>query len=1524
MHFYLQFSILLSLLTVGYSAGGQCIVNHSPTEKNTFPNRTFLTYNESTNIRMKDYFTGVNLTFSYTTSDSAQPYVEILKTKRNDGNYDDIAKQIFGDVQATVTDIYWDDYNVTSLNQKWGNESNVLLLVKTGSNYSLISGSIYNLHAPNEEETAQYNRVDLVYEKPEEEENYESFDCFQIARVGNLKYYVDCAVRQKDKQLEHLFYYVEMDGFPPSNSKIKVLQARLTMKLRQFYEKKGIVSATVGSSVFLLHYYNKKEAETKAAIEVYDVTNPAELQWKSYYGSDKKLFSTITCIQSLVISGSYLYISQTENFTIFKDWHSTMTLHRNYHFDQMDFKYTNLRVIPSATGFKESVLAVGSVNKANLFALLFVNQAYQGFYTIPLPPVQDKSQPLQFQIFSLSLGEDFFALSYSVTETATCYYFAIIDISSNQANDCHTLWASSKSDYVKYLRMNPTPNTDTLYIIRANNTFTNLAIFSPNLPLHFQKETTRATLIIEDYKKIQFDINVLKPEDKAISVNVDMNAALYKSIMQRGPQAILFLNSSIYGPKLQYTLTPTQNQALKYNIFTNQSISSDFTGEGEFIAARRRKVGPFQDKTFLLIEKIIDGVKFNIARPEFPTNTNISALKFKPTDAYNFKILDYFFANVYDILLLNGNKETPETLAFCKLDLFIQEPEKNKCVHTKNFVISTLKGILPKSVNIVERYNGDLAVMGIYESTVYIDIISGDNVSKIRRSFKISPSLFKQENLFTPADLQAHPEYPDSVFVTTVTGNVTYIVDYSTTFLLKEDAIASISYNAIFAHHEAASNKDVIVQPFDKNLFYIFPKLNTIEHWDLSMRKSPYYRRNLDLYSYHIDILLTKPFIKKGSAFSSTSDALYLVALDSITEKYCVLVLKPNNANSYIVNAIPIEMNLKHPQDISIDVTGTHTSTYGNLFGDILIIGVGSKYSFVEVYPTPYLSFPIRVNERLSESPSNLLNQKYTFSLKAENQWSSVLSNLVLSIFEDERSIQPKVKILSKTIEENISNATFGISDLFSGTVYNLNVSGPETSNISLTQFIIYSESDPFELSNVKSVIAMNNFTYYLTSDKVAVKNNSGSGKPPYIPILPSVTCNNIYIDLSETYGVILCKDKSEQEGFFPFYIKDLSAQTILDFIPFPSLKDLYVDGKNSLLFLLIQAKEQRNSSIIVYGLDKNSPKFITPLITMQDWLFSKTNLQLEKLDVFFHPQAKFHLLFTLDTGYGLRLINYLSNSRVADLVASFSFAELYKSFPISTNSLKFNDVTLIDYKCESDQTCNVKVMLIAENFHSLFLQFEISKQGLNIKQPKITALLVSSDFQVIDYQYSNKTVILLARNKTSFHPTLDMISFNVSDESSSLNSSDPKDQNLYKIPTWIQVLNNDLYKYVKETHSIVYPTIFINTTGSYEVIVFPNLDSKKIEYRNITNQITINWDATPSIPIQLEISNNYQQVNLPLLFEKPKRPSHFPYLQSLLGIMGVIFIILFSVNLYNRSRNKKIQYARRKQKDPLRDMLLL
>src|SRR5690606_34175666 len=95
------------------------------------------------------------------------------------------------------------------------------------------------------------------------------------------------------------------------------------------------------------------------------------------------------------------------------------------------------------------------------------------------------------------------------------------------------------------------------------------------------------------------------------------------------------------------------------------------------------------------------------------------------------------------------------------------------------------------------------------------------------------------------------------------------------------------------------------LQPVRNSLFIIAPQINTILQFDTSDMLAPYYRRNLSLYSYSIT-MTEESYVLNGMTYSPHTNNLYLLANETDSSTVSVLVLSPDDANSYLVNSIPI------------------------------------------------------------------------------------------------------------------------------------------------------------------------------------------------------------------------------------------------------------------------------------------------------------------------------------------------------------------------------------------------------------------------------------------------------------------------------------------------------------------------------------------------------------------------------------------------------------------------------------------
>jgi len=1541
--------LVLSFLTIALTQdpSAQCTVNSDIISRSPFPTRVYLSYDESVVFRMKNYFIGTNLTFTYSVTDGVQTntteFKKIRPIEQNKASFQDTIDQILNGT-GSIIDIYWEDSNVTDINQNWGKESTVAILLGSADNFTLVLGLINQLSAPqNESAPLMHNRIKLT-----PPEDVESFSCSQVTFIGKLKYYVNC-MGKKYGQSVHYFYYVELASTPPCEYTVTPIIVPHKLPIKYFTATRKIISASAEKTNYLILYqYNQLETQKQtSAMEIFNINDPSKPVVTAAYDPNSPIFSSILNINTVQVSSNFMYItSQMETFTIFKDWHKPqMTLAGQHRFEQMRFKDSNLRVVATVNGTKESILVVGSINNAKLYALLFVAQTYQGFYSIPLPTQQNK---FLFEIYSLSLGEDYFAISYSTAElTSTpCYSFAIIDLTSTQAEDCHTLISSSESDFIKLVKMHPAPKTDQFYMIKAGNQYGSFGIYDPNLPLFNVVKNSKANFLISasssPTKNIPLEIVVINQNDTSIVIDQDSNRRVRKNLFQKGSRAILFLNESFYGPMINFTvaksqLTSGQKDILDQNIYTIKKLETTFElDEGaSLFSFHRKNVDSARD--LILIQ--------NVAKEKFAFNflsLDLSSSVFSIQEDFNsteylkdMNLIKYFNINNHDILLLLDNSARPY-LIFAKLDVNNAQNLWDKS-NFKNKTLEKMKLTTPAAIDgirIIDRPNGDFSVLAIQDTKILIYVYNKTDVVQVKR-LEVPPEPLSKNRPFSPARLYTHPAYPDTVFALTTSGISTFVINYSDSFLYTTgniDATAIFTHVAIPAKKTPASYKEVIIQLFENDFFYIYPKLSAIDHYDLSVKKAPFFRRTLELDSFDMSVALAD-FVRRGHAFSSTTETLYLLATEKKNDLLCVLILKPNIANSYLVNVIRLGIKGDGSQQIFIDVSELKSTLYGSLYGDLLIVSIGNICHLWEVHPTPFITFPLQSGDL------NSVNLEYNLPLEVKNDWSNNSTNLALSVYESEKTLQPRYKEpLASELQKNSSNFTIALNDYFVGTIYGMNTIASQI-GLNYTSFINLQSNDSFPNNDssskaaITSVLYMHKYTYYLSPLNLYVIDNSNAKRIPSIP-LGEIASSKLYIDATETYGVLIY-NLGDQRGFLPLCIQDdLVDNKFKPKIPSgpPAFQDVFIDGDNSLMFLLVQAKDQGDSSIIVYdelecpGMDLDSS------FTIQGWSLANSTLHLKKFDVLVLPSERpIHLLFVLDTNFGLRIVSYMQKGKIVKLVESIPFAELYKSFPVNPSSIQFLDLSLTENKC-TQQPCTAKLLIFAKNYHTILLQFNVGTDDSSLKLISSTALLVSSDYQIDDYQYTNRAVVLLGRNLTLSSPSLDILTFNISAGAFNFtNSFNPSDKSRsYKTPVWIHPLESDLNQYLKQNQLVLsYPTVFMRTDkqNQNETLIFPNLRTMCHEVYRISDQIEFTWDNSTTLNefvIKLNISDKFGHNIFPYQFNIiTDQPGSYYLIFWALGALMTIFVILFTVNFYRKSQNKKIQYARRKQQDPLRDFLL-
>lgn len=1541
MPLILLFLILpaLTILSV-HASGSQCSFTNMPTSLSPFPTTTYLSYNESTNFVLDDYFTGVNLSFSFNlTSLGYSQQVQKTLQYTNGGLLQSLP-QLAG---SQIVDIYWDDSNVTSVSQQWTTDSLLLFLSEADSVYTLIVGSFDNIQASNISDTPLYSSI--IIQPPANSTADSELQCSKITLVGELQYYIDCVLTDPTTgTVDNYFYYVAFPTYPPSNYTISPILNNLTLPYSPIMSSRVITSAVnqveaepAINNTYLVRYYNgllqlPSSANVTQTVEVFNVTEPSTPSLLITYNSS--MFGMAN-ISSIKVSGSFMYVVSAEGVvTIIYNWYYTENLGgqevvQQYAYDEMIFTMADLRVTSVGGETKESFIAIGVLNSVNLTALSFVAQTFQEFYTIPLPPLQQTT--LNINVFSVALGEDFVGISYSVAETfsnSACYYYAIADISLEESSDCHTLWAFKKDNFISYSRMNPAADTDILFIYGMDNLYSNYSIFRPAITLYEMEESTAATLFIQngEYNSlIDFNIVVLQPNDMGIYLDLDSSDNLETYALQTNGNFIVFLNQSIYGPELNFGIQ--SENISSYNVYTGHQLASDYTiQEGNtFLAMHRRHVSALLP--VLLLENSGNQTTLRLGNITGSSIFNITSLNLSEEKTENIKTIAYYYISGYDIFIHIEDRTTK--LLYLDVNSYFQgNTSPGFTVDLGMFYhIDIIETVL------AQRINGDIQAILITNSTLYVCAFAADNPQLIAYGISTQDYPFPAYPPFLPAKIITHPAFVDVAFITTTAGNVTYIIEFSDAIEQSDDDDsdfqAFMEFNIIFAQHPADSAEDVIVQPFANNLFYIFPSLNAIEHWDLSVIRSPFFRRNLDMYSYNLSVL-TSSFVQKGTAFSTTTDTLYILAQGTKTdntEGLYVLVLKPNPANSYLVQAIELPFSLSSPQTINIDVTETQNFVYGNLLGDILVALIGSNYYFWEIYSTPYLTFPVLLND----FELGMINIQYPANFTVQNEWNETQALLLIDIYQNEKQLSllyPEINITSN----ETSSITLGINEYWSGTVYNFSISNGLENAVNITPFIHFTSVSNFSVSNhVDAVLEMSQYTYYLTSFEITLVSNADPTVTHQVQIIGPSGCS-MYIDSTETYGVAICGTPS---GLYPFSLTDF-FDPICDYIPLPSFQDIFIDADNSLMFLLMQAADGGNSNITIYNINQTICNLTNPVFVMQGWSFSGSCPDFAEFDVLIMSSSTqvVYMIFVLDLNFGLRIINYASVINLVSCVYSYSFSDLYQYLGPSPNPIEFCDVKLLENECAEGSfgTCNANLLLVPHNFHVVLLQMQLENSGLEMASPSYVVFLVPSDYWVDDYEVSGDLLILLGRNLTQRVPSLDMLAYNMTSSSYLQNKLNESDSTLYQVPMWLNTLVDD----AKDLpYPLVHPTVYLHDEAEAETFTlsFPNLQNQSTVTYNITSNITVNWNNSviKNMPIDIIVANNFQEVVLPIIFEQEEAPaaiaeqpsSKWFYIGCGLVGLGVLILAILVIWCYRKTYKNRIQYSRKTQKDPLRELML-
>ena len=1485
---YCLFSVLLSFMFwIGFCQ--ECFISQDIHIHQKFPDNIYLTYGENRNYSLKRYWSGTNLNYSL----PQLANITVTNQLVNETSYsfkDFIEANNLGE----IVNILWDDKSVVN-SDHWAESAYLVILTYDGETFKLVIGNISSL---SKSQGYILETLSVAPDKP--------IICYNTVQVAAFSYYVDCM--DISNWNNNYFLYVQVHGLnctilPISNS------ANFPYA-RPDFERHTLTVAT-SHGKYLLRYYDgfSLPSNTPTNLEVWNINNlKLPILSVLYQGSKIDFVSNISTIQA---SNSYLYISScNEELTVVSNWYSTQwSIYSHYVFSKMIIKASTLRVAMDNGIYGERLIIVGSIQNTNLTALVLDEDNFIGYFKIP---VTSDSQflPFKFEVSSITQGSDFFALSYQIADGASnefCYYVAIFDMSSGM-NDCNSLLYYDQITYPSLIMIDP-HQENTLIVIGKDFFWQEWSMALPHLRIQNLYSSVNFTLQVGEFSQ-SINIQVLMPNDTNIYV-----ANLPSTSIRNGANVTLQLDNLFYGPQLSFSVD-FQEQNVSSSIIASRRIPiKNLLDLQKFIAFHTNDAGP--GNMLKIFDYRMD--KFYVHYGSFTIQSRycIEDLEFISPVPISYNISSYYSIAGYDIFLSTNNGTY---LTFTLLTLDIERA-------TKNFVLN-LSSITNCS---------DPSTVQLTASNQYIYVLCVDHLNRAINNLTITTqpefALYSQINItaaqvdddFLPTDIQLHPAYPHTIFVQS--ENYIYIVNYTeiqnkTSFQISFSKFRTQLDNGI--HYK--------LQPFINSLFIIAPQINTILQFDTSDMLAPYYRRSLNLYTYSITIT-EESYVLKGMAYSPHTNNLYLLANETNSSTVTLLVIRPDDANSYLANSITI-LPTNQITTLAIDCTTTSEIR----LGDIIMITFGDKQLFYEVYKTPYLTFITPFN------PGPQLNKIQELEIYAFNMWNSASLNFNLTILDDEEGIytsQPP------NLPDNSSQFSFSINSYIFGTIFNITSSTP---GITFTPLV----SEPRNIYNLtqanvtqmRSAWVMAHNIYILDQEKLVIYDGQNNVTSHFsLTNYANQTCQSLYIDDFEVLGTVECIDQNGASGLIGFSVENPN-QSLCNITPVLNYKKIVIERTERYLSLLTE-QGQDNSVIVLYRIDALWCVMDNAFFRIPQWALNSSNPKIVSFDMYFYntTRDKVYDFFIVDLNSGLMVVNFDVNSLSYQFVWQALFSDIFGKWLLLPQDYNVVDIHIREERCNELENCLISILLVSENFHTFLFTATISNSGYQVNlSEQFICLMVPQDYQISDWELTETMVILVGTNRTEIDPSIDALLYNITTPliGSFRNSLDSQDPTIYLTPIWLVKLVESRNDYLLKTQGVLpHPFIFLldcidNKTlpitkqecdeTIQAVLYLPQIEEQAINAFKIKNKITLIWNDGPTfptnIPIGINISNNFQTKTF--FWPSKSGPRHdlpgWAVGVILIAYMGTIGLLVY---LLTRPQNAQITFSRKKQKDPLKDLFL-
>src|SRR5688572_24686181 len=124
------FALICFFTYFDFQSAQSCYVEQNIETYETFPQYIFMSYNENRNYSLKEFWNGVNITYSVNELENITITEKLVNT-----SWFSFANIIENSGLGEISDIYWDDKSISSQDD-WANSSYLVILTYNGSNYN--------------------------------------------------------------------------------------------------------------------------------------------------------------------------------------------------------------------------------------------------------------------------------------------------------------------------------------------------------------------------------------------------------------------------------------------------------------------------------------------------------------------------------------------------------------------------------------------------------------------------------------------------------------------------------------------------------------------------------------------------------------------------------------------------------------------------------------------------------------------------------------------------------------------------------------------------------------------------------------------------------------------------------------------------------------------------------------------------------------------------------------------------------------------------------------------------------------------------------------------------------------------------------------------------------------------------------------------------------------------------------------------------------------------------------------------